>query len=118
MIKTKNVYQPADVEDGFRLLIMRKWPRGVKKDSVEAWEKEFGPSLELLTDWRDGRISWEQFEQRYISQVQGKGDLVADLVDKAQNQTVTVLCSCREEERCHRILLKRVVEQGLKTKAG
>ena len=29
MIKTKSVYDPVEESDGFRVLIMRKWPRGI-----------------------------------------------------------------------------------------
>ena len=50
--RTKRIYDPASPEDGFRLLTMRLWPRGVSKDKVSDWEKELGPSTELLGDYR------------------------------------------------------------------
>ena len=53
LIKTKSVYDPVDLEsDGFRILIMRKWPRGIgyKKHSIHKWSKELGPSRQLLTN--------------------------------------------------------------------
>jgi len=34
MIKTKRIYEPADPSDGHRLLIMRRWPRGIKKTGM------------------------------------------------------------------------------------
>ncbi|MGA7976131.1 MAG: hypothetical protein WB975_02755 [Nitrososphaeraceae archaeon] len=51
MIKTKSVYDPVDLEsDGFRILIMRKWQRGIgyKKHSIHKWSKELGQSRQLL----------------------------------------------------------------------
>ena len=35
-------------EDGLRVLTMRLWPRGVKREHTDAWDKELGPSRELL----------------------------------------------------------------------
>ena len=55
MIKTKRIYEPADSADGHRLLIMRRWPRGIKKTAVDSWEPNLGPSLPLLNDYRQGR---------------------------------------------------------------
>jgi uncharacterized protein YeaO (DUF488 family) len=40
---------------------------------------------------------------------------VANLVGKAQCGTVTLLCSCRDEGRCHRTLLKRLVEEAIES---
>lgn len=31
-IKLKRIYDPPSKEDGFRILVERLWPRGVKKD--------------------------------------------------------------------------------------
>jgi len=39
-IRLKRIYDPAEPEDGFRLLVMRLWPRGVRKEEVSAWEKD------------------------------------------------------------------------------
>ena len=61
MIKTKSVYDPVDLEsDGFRILIMRKWPReiGYKKYSIHKWSKELGPSRQLLDKWDRSEIAW------------------------------------------------------------
>ena len=52
MIKTNCVYDPVDLEsDGFRVLVMRKWPRGIgyKKHSIHKWIKEVGPSKRITT---------------------------------------------------------------------
>ena len=35
MLKTKSVYEDKEPEDGIRILIMRKWPRGVSKTTTE-----------------------------------------------------------------------------------
>lgn len=46
MIRIKRVYDPPDLSDGFRFLVDRLWPRGVKKDAVKrgAWLRDVAPS--------------------------------------------------------------------------
>ena len=39
MIKTKRIYDPPTPDDGYRLLVMRRWPRGIKKTAVEPGRK-------------------------------------------------------------------------------
>jgi uncharacterized protein YeaO (DUF488 family) len=48
-IRIKRVYDPPARGDGFRVLVDRLWPRGLKKDAVPlgAWAKEIAPSGEL-----------------------------------------------------------------------
>ena len=44
MVKTKNVYDPPAADDGWPLLVMRKWPRGIARDKVDAWDKDLEPN--------------------------------------------------------------------------
>lgn len=113
MLRIKRVYDPPSAEDGTRLLIMRKWPRGIRKDAVGAWDKELGPSLELLAEFRQGRVPWPEYVRRYTQEMRGKPELIRALADRAQQGTVTLLCGCAEEARCHRSLLKRLVEEAM-----
>ena len=43
-LKTKRIYDSPSPEDGYRLLVMRRWPRGIRKQAVDAWERELAPS--------------------------------------------------------------------------
>ena len=45
LVLTKRVYDPACNEDGYRILTMRFWPRGIPRTSINYWEKELGPSV-------------------------------------------------------------------------
>ena len=114
MVRIKRVYEPRSAEDGYRLLIMRKWPRGIRREAVDAWDKELGPSLELLAGFRLGRISWPDYVERYTAEMRRKPGLVHALADRARKETVTLLCGCPEEKRCHRSVLKRLVEEATK----
>ena len=108
-VRSKNIYEAPAPEDGRRLLVMRKWPRGIAKSQVDAWEKELGPSLALLEEWRGGEISWAEFARRYIQEVTSQPHLLQDIANRARTQTVTVLCGCRDDNTCHRTLLQGII---------
>jgi uncharacterized protein YeaO (DUF488 family) len=49
MIQLKLAYEKAARRDGFRILVERLWPRGVRKDkaAIDLWLKDVSPSPEL-----------------------------------------------------------------------
>ena len=110
MIKTKRIYEPADPADGHRLLIMRRWPRGIKKTAVDSWEPDLGPSLPLLNDYRKGKIDRSALAQRYRREMAGRPETLAKPTALAKASDLTLLCSCQDETRCHRTLLKEILE--------
>jgi uncharacterized protein YeaO (DUF488 family) len=41
MVRIKRVYEKAEPADGFRVLVDRLWPRGMKKAAkIDLWMKE------------------------------------------------------------------------------
>ena len=89
---------------------MRLWPRGIKKDQISRWEKKLGPSKQLLDDYRSFRTDWNQFERRYREEMSSKEELLRECAELGRDQTVTLLCGCSDEARCHRTILKEVLE--------
>ena len=107
-VLTKRVYAPAAPSDGTRVLIMRLWPRGIRKDRVDLWLRELGPVILLLRAVRAGAIDWSEYRRRYLrglGRKEARGDLarVRGLIRQGR---VTLLCGCADERRCHRSLLK------------
>jgi len=107
----KTIYEPKQKEDGLRLLVMRLWPRGVKKETVDLWMKELGTEPELIKAWKAGKISWAEFSKRYLASLKGKEALLDELAQRAKKETLTLLCSCKDETHCHRFLLKQAIEE-------
>ncbi len=112
-IRTKRIYDPGSPDDGFRLLIMRLWPRGIRKDRVSAWEKELGPSPALLRGFLDRQVPWPEYVVRYRAEMAGKPDLIRRWAERARTETITLLCACKDEEHCHRTLLRGLLEAAL-----
>ena len=107
-IVTKRIYAPAAPEDGHRVLIMRLWPRGIRKERVDAWLKELGPVPALLRDFLDERITWEQYVPRYLAGLERPEAqaAMAEVRRRARDGRVTLLCGCEDEQHCHRSLLR------------
>jgi uncharacterized protein YeaO (DUF488 family) len=112
-VKVKCIYDKPAAADGYRVLVMRWWPRGVRKDKVDDWQKELGTSPELIKAWKGGRIKWAEFARRYRDEMRGCLCKIADLADLARRRTVTLLCGCRDGDHCHRTLLKQLVDKAV-----
>ncbi|MBI3725761.1 DUF488 family protein [bacterium] len=106
-ILTKMVKEPRAPEDGTRLLVMRLWPRGVKKAHVDAWERDLAPSVELMRGFLKGRIPWAAYRKRYVAEVREREEKLEEIRRRSsEGETITLLCWCHDETRCHRSLLR------------
>jgi uncharacterized protein YeaO (DUF488 family) len=110
----KSVYDPKSKDDGFRVLVMQYWPRGVKKERVDAWYRDLGTSKDLIRAWKGGKVTWSQFKKRYIANLkdQNKQQLIRQLAQRAKTEKITLLCSCRDPGKCHRTILKEQIMQS------
>ena len=71
-IAIKRVYDDFDPEDGYRVLVDRLWPRGVKKEALlyNSWNKDLAPSSELRKWVHENKEErWELFASLYIKQL-------------------------------------------------
>ena len=109
----KSIYDPKSPNDGLRVLVMRYWPRGIKKDQVDIWFRDLGTSAELIEAWKSGTISWVGFRKGYLADVKGESmrAIIRELAKRAKTEKITLLCSCRDHTRCHRAILKELIER-------
>lgn len=70
-IKVKRVYEEIEVEDGFRILVDRIWPRGISKESakIDLWEKEIAPSTELRKWYSHVSEQFIRFSELYENEI-------------------------------------------------
>lgn len=53
LIRIKRIYEPVEDEDGYRILVDRLWPRGIRKEqaALDQWAKSAARSLKSsMTD--------------------------------------------------------------------
>src|SRR2546428_7260525 len=111
MLKAKRVYEPKSSRDGTRVLLMRLWPRGIKKAHVDLWLRDLGAELGNLRAYNAGRVSWPEMRRRYLAGLKREpaASALTRLKFMARRGRVTVLCSCPDESRCHRGVLRKAV---------
>ncbi|NIR81938.1 MAG: DUF488 family protein [Gammaproteobacteria bacterium] len=112
MFRLKRVYERASAEDGYRVLVDRVWPRGLKKEEarIDEWQREIAPSSELRRWYGHDPDKWSEFRSRYVAELDGKPDLVRELRERARSRTVTLLFGARERERNNAVALKAYLE--------
>jgi uncharacterized protein YeaO (DUF488 family) len=109
------VYDAPGRRDGARILIMRLWPRGIRKTRVDRWLKELGPSLLLLRAFRRGNLGWAAYRRQYVRGLASPPAQAAlsEVRALARRRPVTLLCGCSDETRCHRSLLRAYLARRL-----
>lgn len=111
-IAVKRIYDPSSTDDGYRLLVMRFWPRGIKKEHIDAWDRGLAPSKELLGDLNSGAIERQEYRNRFRWEMTNRPDSIEAMTalrERVAHQKVTLLCWCPDEDRCHRGLLREIV---------
>jgi uncharacterized protein YeaO (DUF488 family) len=120
-IKTKRWNDPRDADDGYRVLVCRYRPRGVRKqdETWDVWHPELGPSKALhgaVYSDTASKIPWPLYRRRYLDEQRANRELIRSLAIRARaGETITLLCSsaCVRESRCHRSILKELIEAEL-----
>ncbi len=113
MIKIKRAYDPPARGDGKRFLIDRLWPRGVKKETLRlnAWLREVAPS-DALRRWFDhDSAKWDEFQQRYIAELDAHPDAWQPILQAARRGNVTLIYGARDTEHNDAVALKAYLEE-------
>lgn len=115
-IYIKRVYEdPAD-NDGFRVLVDRLWPRGMKKEYLKynLWEKGITPSP-ALRSWfhQDIPGHWDKFVAMYRKEL-SESEEVKDFIEKIRKYpVVTLLYASKEQQYNHARILQEYLQKHL-----
>lgn len=116
MIKIKRVYEDKQRGDGYRLLVVRLWPRGMKKSdlSFDKWPKELCPSPELRTFFAHDPKKFKVFKQRYKKELKDEAAraTIEVLAKKSLKKNITLLYAAHDEKINHAVILKEVIEKS------
>jgi uncharacterized protein YeaO (DUF488 family) len=112
LIKTKRVYDKPEKDDGFRILVDRIWPRGLKKNDsrINDWNKDIAPSNSLRKWFNHDQRKWSEFKSRYYMELNDKHELVEPFLKKPIEVTITLLYSSKEEKYNNAIALKEFLD--------
>ena len=114
MIRVARIYRPPGKNDGWRVLVDRLWPRGVKKDAakVDEWMKEIAPHNSLRKWFGHRPERWPEFQERYFAELGTKSDLIAKLRRaEKEHGTLTLLFAAKDEEHNQAVVLCKVLRK-------
>ncbi len=111
-LATKRVYEAPDPADGTRFLVDRLWPRGLKKEALQAsgWLREVAPSDGLRRWFHHDPEKWPEFLRRYFAELDSHSDAVQPLVEAARRGKVTLLFSSHDREHNNAVALREYLE--------
>src|SRR5262245_30439286 len=111
---------PRARDEGTRIGTVRRPPRGVakqdwaKRDFFDVWLPELAPSEALLKEARAAQsdAEWKKFVRRYRSEMSKPEaqHLLQLLSTLSQHSAFSVGCYCEDERRCHRSVLRELLE--------
>jgi uncharacterized protein YeaO (DUF488 family) len=112
-IQIKRVYEPPGDEDGFRVLVDRLWPRGLKKANahVDIWAKELAPTPNLRKWFDHDESKFREFRVRYLKELGGKQDFARSMMERATGRTITLLFAARDLSCNHAVVLQQFLSQ-------
>lgn len=106
-VVVKRIYEPIGNKDGYRILVDRLWPRGIKKENAEidTWLKEVAPSTELRKWFHGGEGNFAEFRKKYLAELKQNPALKELKALIKEKKKVTLLYGAKNEEENHAIIL-------------
>jgi uncharacterized protein YeaO (DUF488 family) len=110
-VRLKRVYEKPARTDGFRVLVDRLWPRGLKKEAarVDVWLRDIAPSTELRKWYGHDPEKWPEFRRRYRAELRAHRAELDDLRLRASQEPVTLLYGAKDAHMNQAVVLKELL---------
>lgn len=116
MIKIKRIYDSPATTDGYRVLVDRLWPRGIRKDKaqLDEWLKGIAPSPELRTWFGHKPERFDEFKVRYDEELNKNPSVgqLKEIIDS--HKEVTLLFAAKDLKVNHAQVLLAYMERRVK----
>jgi uncharacterized protein YeaO (DUF488 family) len=108
-------------ENSYLAVVMRFYPRFLKRERVDEYIRDLAPPAELFSDFKEkdrklknhnSAFYLSNYEKRFFVSDEGKKRL-AELVELSKTNDVVLICQCRDFDRCHCDLLLLWAEKHL-----
>ena len=100
-VRVRRIYDPAQSDDGYRVLVDRLWPRGLSKAKAEMdeWCREIAPSTELRKWYAHDPAKLAEFTDRYLAELADPAHAAAlDSLRARVGTGLTLLTASKEVE--------------------
>lgn len=120
-VRVVRLGSPRAVDEGIRLGTVRRPPRGVPKAEYasrgfyDVWMPDLAPSEALLKQGQQAfeDKAWRKFEQKYRAEMKRPEAvrLLTLLAALSRQTSFSVGCYCADETRCHRSIMRQLLEE-------
>jgi DNA-3-methyladenine glycosylase len=104
----KRVYEKPSVDDGYRVLVDRVWPRGVSQGdaALDEWLKDVAPSTELRRWFGHDPKRFAEFARRYREELQGSSALARLRACQEEHDVLTLVYGARDTKHNQAVVLR------------
>lgn len=121
-IRIKRVYEKPGADDGYRVLVDKLWPRGIRKADLpyDYWAKELTPSTAARKAFGHKAENFDAFKERYLGELNANdaAHACAQQLEKAAahagDSTITLLYAARDPKINHAVILREWLERQMK----
>ncbi len=112
MIRIKRIYEESNASDGYRMLIDRLWPRGMRKDAakLDEWNKDIAPSTALRKWFGHQPERFEEFTLRYREELSLKMGALLRLKKLGEDGDLTLLYAAKDEKMNQAAVLLNIID--------
>jgi len=114
---TSSYFAVANKLNGTKISTARFHQPWIKKGVDEIMES-FAPSEELLKNYKNKKVNWSQYKQKYLSEqrkhYKEKPENFENLLERAEEENIILLCYERFEgkkTKCHRMILYDLLQK-------
>jgi uncharacterized protein YeaO (DUF488 family) len=110
-IQIKRAYAAPEDSDGYRMLVDRLWPRGLKKEfaRLDEWNKAVTPSIDLRKWFGHKPENFERFAELYRAELATKLPELHRVRGLSKKQTLTLVYAAKDENINHARILRDVL---------
>lgn len=113
IVRLKRVYEEPSDDDGYRILVDRVWPRGLRKADarVDEWLKDVAPSTDLRRWFGHDPDRFAEFGRRYRAELRGSTALAELRARCAEHAVVTLVYGARDAAHNQAVVLRDVLRR-------
>lgn len=113
-MRAKRIYDVAEIDDGYRVLIDHIWPRGVSREraQLDEWARELAPGDELRRWFDHIPERFDEFGTRYRKELNRQRERVEELRGRARSGPVTLVYAARDREHNNAVVLAELLRDG------
>ncbi len=117
-LKTIRVYDLPESDKGYRILVDRLWPRGIRKDALrlDIWAKEIAPSKELRQWFDHSGERFTQFETAYRMELFNNtlsDKFISTVAKELRSQDVLLIYAAKDTQYNNAVVLMKWVQERL-----